>query len=90
MNEAVDDLRSLRSDDPVAEAAMQQVDLALLHLETDWLPLIDRIRNSAALVTPFGGPGMGAGTLMPAMKRERCRSRKPRLSRPSWEAAASI
>ena len=38
---AADDLLRLRSDDPAAAEAMQVVALARLHLEDDWLPLLE-------------------------------------------------
>ena len=43
---AVDDLAAIRSDDPLAADALRAVRLAQLHLESDWLPLLDRVRAS--------------------------------------------
>lgn len=51
---AADDLRSMGSDDPAAVAALGVVELASLHLEADWLPLLDRINASTAMISPFG------------------------------------
>lgn len=51
---AADDLRSMASDDPAAVAAMGVVEVTRLHLERDWLPLLDRISASTAMISPFG------------------------------------
>jgi hypothetical protein len=50
---AVDDLASIASDDPAAAEAMRTVRLARQHLESEWLPLLDRIRASTALTAPI-------------------------------------
>ena len=54
---AIDDLATLTSDDPAAAEAMRVVRLAQAHLEGEWMPLLDRIRSSAALTAPIGLDG---------------------------------
>jgi hypothetical protein len=50
---AVEELAAIASDDPAAAEAMRTVRLAQAHLEGDWLPLLDRIRSSTALIAPI-------------------------------------
>ena len=50
---AVDDLAEIRCDDPAAVEAMRIVRLAQLHLETDWMPVLERIRANTALIAPI-------------------------------------
>ena len=57
---AVDDLAGIGSDDPLAAEALRAVRLAQLHLETEWMPLLDRVRASTSLTAPIdldGGDG---------------------------------
>ena len=54
---AIDDLATITSDDPAAAEAMRVVRLAQTHLEGEWMPLLDRIRSSAALTAPIGLDG---------------------------------
>ena len=50
---AVDELADIRSDDPLAVGALQRVRRAQLRLETEWLPLLERVRASTALTAPI-------------------------------------
>ena len=50
---AIDDLATILSDDPAAADAMRAVRLARDRLEGEWLPLLERIRNSTALIAPI-------------------------------------
>ena len=54
---AIDDLTTITSDDPAAAEAIRVVRLAQAHLEREWMPLLDRIRSSAALTAPIGLDG---------------------------------
>ncbi|MEX2625632.1 MAG: hypothetical protein WD225_02045 [Ilumatobacteraceae bacterium] len=49
--EAIDDLRSIRCDDPLADDALRVVRLMCRNLEESWLPLIEAIHASRAMVT---------------------------------------
>jgi hypothetical protein len=52
MEMAVAELRSMRSDDPVAAAALHRVVVATEELEEVWLPFVARLTDSVALLLP--------------------------------------
>lgn len=77
-NDAVEALRSIHSDDPLAAEAVRAARLMLQNLEESWLPLVNAIRasramvawrrsaNLAALLAWSSRAQFGAGTINPA------------------------
>ena len=55
---AIVDLRRARLDDPAAVDAVRTAASACRHLETSWLPLLERICASSAMTAPFTGVGV--------------------------------
>lgn len=49
--DAIDELREIRCDDPLADEALRAVRLMCRNLEDSWLPLLDAIWASRAMVT---------------------------------------
>jgi len=54
----IDDLRAVQLDDPAAAGAVRAAALTCGHLETAWLPAIERIRGTSAMTDPFAGLGV--------------------------------
>lgn len=53
MRTVADELRTTTCDDPAAAPATQRITLARLHLEQQWLPLVDRLAAADPLADPF-------------------------------------
>ncbi|MET0327056.1 MAG: hypothetical protein ABW219_17705 [Ilumatobacteraceae bacterium] len=50
---AVDDLAGIRSADPAAAAALGVVSVTQIHLESSWLPVLDRIAAGQSMAAPI-------------------------------------
>ncbi len=67
--DAIEELRSIRCDDPLADDAVRVVRLMCRNLEESWMPLIDAIHDSRAMITWRRAAGITSGRGVAALAR---------------------
>ena len=75
---------------PPRPTPLAVVAAARLHLETAWLPLLERIRTSTAMTAPFGGPALLVAASAAARRTGRADDRRRQPGHPGGRLRRAV